>query len=276
MTQRVCLSFDFDAFSASIRQGHLSPTQLSRDEFAAVGTRRILALLEREEILSTWFIPGHTLDTYPDLCRQIHSNGHEIAHHGYLHEPPGLMSRAEEDNVLVRGNEAIARVTGRQARGYRSPSWDLSAHSVDLLISHGFLYDSSLMADDYSPYFVRSGDQFPPDGPPIWGQTTSLVELPVSWSLDDYPHFEYVAGRLPGLRSASAVLENFMEDYNYMAEVTESGILTYTFHPEVIGRGHRMRMLATLIQRLRLQGARFTRMDEVAVELQPPQPHDRE
>ena len=87
---------------------------------------------------------------------------------------------------------AIARLTGRKARGYRSPSWDLSEHTIDLLLAHGFLYDSSLMGADYLPYRARRGDVAKLGKPFRFGEQTPLIEMPISWSLDDYPHFEFM------------------------------------------------------------------------------------
>ena len=93
---------------------------------------------------------------------------------------------------LARANEQIRKLTGRNARGYRSPSWDLSPHSVELLLKHGFVYDSSMMADDYTPYRVRQGDVIELEAPGVFGPATKLIEMPISWTLDDYPHFEFI------------------------------------------------------------------------------------
>ncbi|NYT49112.1 polysaccharide deacetylase [Parapusillimonas granuli] len=268
-TSIVCLSFDFDAISLWIARGATSPTPISRGEFGVVGTRRILRLLERYDVKATWFIPGHTLETYPDLCREIRDAGHEIGHHGWSHVSPVNMSLEEERASLIRANETIRNLTGAYAAGYRSPAWDLSANSVDLLIEQGFKYDSSMMADDYTPYFVRHRDVIEADQPARFGPATSLVEMPVSWSLDDFPHFEFTrtpAGILPGLMNANGVLENWMEDFLYMKENLDWGAVTYTFHPQVIGRGHRMRMLERLIIRLLEEGAQFERMADVVAE----------
>ncbi len=264
-----CLTFDFDVISAWIFRGATTPTQLSRGEFGLVGAERILSLLARYHLPATWFIPGHTLDTYPEICERIHAAGHEIAHHGYLHEPPALLTRDQEEEVLVRGNEAIRRITGSDARGYRSPSWDLSPHTVDLLLEHGFVYDSSMMAHDDQPYRARRGDVIARDEPVRFGSKTRLIELPISWSLDDFPHFEY--RRLenaiqPGLMRAGDVLDNFVDDFRFMVQNTDWGALTYTFHPQVIGRGHRMLMLERLIRALADLGATFVRMDALAEE----------
>ncbi len=260
----VCLSFDFDTVSGWIATGQVTPTPISRGEFGIVGARRILELLGGHGIASTWFIPGQTLETYPDACQAVLDRGHEIAHHGWRHVAPASHSRAEEEADLVRGNEAIRKLCGRAARGYRSPAWDLSPHTVDLLLAHGFVYDSSLMGDDHQPYRARRGDVVEPDQPLRFGEPTPLVELPISWTLDDYPHFE--PGRRGGLMNAGGVLENWIDDFVYMTRAVDWGVLTYTCHPFVIGRGHRMLMLERLIQRLIELGASFLTLEDAAAE----------
>ena len=260
----VCLTFDFDAVSLPMAQGQTTPTAISRGEFGVVGATRLLALLRRHAIPATWFVPGLTIDTYPDACRAIVDAGHEIGHHGYDHVPPQSLAREAEADQLARGNDAIERIAGRRARGYRSPAWDLSASSVELLLAHGFLYDSSMMGHDYLPYRARTGDVVVPGKPVAFGRKTPLVELPVSWSLDDYPHFEYVRGN--GLRAASAVLENWLGDYDYLAETLAWGVITYTFHPFVIGRGHRIKMLERLLVELESRGAVFVTAEQAVAE----------
>jgi len=135
---------------------------------------------------------------------------------------------------------------------------------VDLLLEHEFVYDSSMMGHDYLPYHARTGDLVEPGKPIQFGETTSLVELPISWSVDDYPHFEFVRGG--GLRAAASVLENWLDDYIYMTEIQDWGVLTYTCHPFVIGRGHRMKMLERLIVELKERGAIFVTAEEAVAE----------
>jgi peptidoglycan/xylan/chitin deacetylase (PgdA/CDA1 family) len=181
------------------------------------------------------------------------------------------MTREEEERALVRANEQIRKLTGQGARGYRSPSWDLSAHSVELLIKHGFRYDSSMMGNDYTPYRVRKGDVIVPDAPARFGESTRLVEMPVSWTLDDYPHFEFVrtpSSVLQGLMNANSVLENWVNDFLYMKNHIEWGVITYTFHPFVIGRGHRMVALEKLIRTLTENGATFMKLEDAAAEFE--------
>ncbi len=266
-THIVCLTFDFDAMSGFIARGLTTPTPISRGEFGVMASKRIVDLLRRYEIPSTWFIPGHTIETYPDACRVIAEAGHEIAHHGWTHQPPATLSREQEEWNLVRGNEAIRMITGTSARGYRSPSWDLSPHTIELLLKHGFLYDSSMMGHDYLPYRARSGDVIELERPAEFGAETELVEMPISWSVDDYTHFEYMrmpTSLAPGLKASGGVLENWYDDFDYMTRIQDWGVLTYTCHPFVIGRGHRMLMLERLIEKLRAGGAVFQTMETVA------------
>ena len=117
MKQRhiVCLTFDFDALSGWIAKGHTSPTPISRGEFGSVGAKRILKLLSHYDIPTTWFIPGVTIGTYPEICQSIVERGHEIGHHGWTHIPPAQLSRDQEAENLGRANEEIQRLWGNPA-----------------------------------------------------------------------------------------------------------------------------------------------------------------
>jgi peptidoglycan/xylan/chitin deacetylase (PgdA/CDA1 family) len=265
----VCLTFDFDTMSGFIARGLTTPTALSRGEFGARASTRILALLQSRGIRSTWFTPGFTIETYPGECEAVVKAGHEIAHHSWAHVPPANQSREQEEADMERANEAIRRLTGRKARGYRSPSWDLSPNTVDLLIKNGFLYDSSLMGADYWPYRARRGDVAELGQPYRFGAETALIEMPISWSLDDYPHFEFLRtpqAVLPGLQSARAVMANWLDEFRYMRKSVDWGILTYTMHPYVIGRGYRMLALEDLVDALAREGAVFMTMEDAAQE----------
>ncbi|MGZ5845820.1 MAG: polysaccharide deacetylase family protein [Xanthobacteraceae bacterium] len=267
----VCLTFDFDTQSGYIARGMTTPTPLSRGEFGLVGARRILALLKSSGIRATWFVPGFTIESHPGACEAVVQDGHEVAHHSWAHVPPAQQSREEEEADLVRANEAIERLTGRKARGYRSPSWDLSENTIDLLLAHGFSYDSSLMGADYWPYRARRGDLAELGKPFGFGAETALIEMPISWSLDDYPHFEFVRTPttvLPGLQSARTVIETWRDEFSYMQRTVEWGVLTYTMHPYVIGRGYRMLALEGLVKDLAAAGAVFMTMEAAAAEAQ--------
>jgi peptidoglycan/xylan/chitin deacetylase (PgdA/CDA1 family) len=221
MRATVCLTFDFDAISLWIGpMGATSPSMISRGEFGTVGVERILRLLARHDIPATFFVTGHTADTYPDSVRAIAAAGHEIGHHGYLHENPvALESKDVERAVLERGLVALEGAVGQRPTGYRSPAWDNSPHTIELLLEYGFRYESSLMGQDFTPYWCRVGDVIHRDGPYEFGPSVDLVELPVSWILDDFPHFEYVRrpNRVsPGLSAPSKVEEIWRGEFDYM------------------------------------------------------------
>jgi peptidoglycan/xylan/chitin deacetylase (PgdA/CDA1 family) len=266
----VCLTFDFDTQSGFIARGMTTPTPLSRGEFGGrVGTPRILDFLKSRDIKVTWFIPGFTIESWPRECEAVVAGGHEIAHHSWAHVPPASQSRAEEETDLMRANDAIVHLTGRKARGYRSPSWDLSEHTIDLLLEHGFAYDSSLMGADYRPYRARRGDVAKLGDPFKFGDPTKLIEMPISWSLDDYPHFEFVRTPqtvLASMQPARAMMQSWLDEFLYMKKTADWGVLTYTMHPYVIGRGYRMLALEEMVERLAMEGAVFMTMEEAARE----------
>jgi peptidoglycan-N-acetylglucosamine deacetylase len=267
----VCLTFDFDAISLWIGPfAARSPSVISRGEFGAVGVSRILALLDRTAIPATFFITGHTAETYPALVRDIAAAGHEIGHHGYLHENPiTLGARERELEILLRGFDALDRTVGVRPEGYRSPAWDNSPHTIELLLEQGFRYESSLMGDDFTPYWCRVDDVIQEDGPYLFGSEVDLVEMPVSWILDDFPHFENVTlktGLLTvGLSAPSKVEEIWRGEFDYMIQHVPGGVFTLTMHPQVIGRGHRMLMLERLIAYMRgHDGVQFTTLGQAA------------
>jgi peptidoglycan-N-acetylglucosamine deacetylase len=273
----VCLTFDFDAMSVWIGTFRAtSPSVISRGEFGRVATERLLRTLREWDIRSTWFIPGHTADAFPATVAKIAEEGHEIAHHGYFHEQ--AKTPDEEQRDFDRATAALQRVTGKTPVGYRSPAAALMPTTLNCLLDRNFLYDSSMMGNDFSPYYCRVGDQAPADGPFIWGRETSLVELPFTWGLDDFPAFEFVMshhGVIPGLNSPSQMYEIWVGDFDYLHDRLEEGVYILTMHPQCIGRGHRLLMLEKLVNHIRNRsGVTFKTMSEVALEfrkLVPPQ-----
>lgn len=268
-TGTICLTFDFDAVSLWISRALTTPGPISRGEFGATAVPRLLHLLKQRDLPSTWFIPGHTADTYPDLCREIAHAGHEVGIHGYAHENPSTLSPEQERAVCHRSYEILTRLTGEEPVGNRTPGWDSTAHTVSILRELGIVYDSSLMTTDYRPFYVREGDQASPDQPFRFGAETSVVELPVSWSLDDYPVFEYFRASnyvMPGLRSPDEVFGNWLEDVRYMLRDFVDGVCVLTFHPQVAGRGHRLLGLEHFLDRLQDSGVQFDRMASVAAQ----------
>ena len=167
------LTFDVDGVSSWLRRDPSFadlPSLMSMAEYGpSVATPRILDLLDAHSIKASFYVPGYVAETHVDLVQEIARRGHEVGHHGYMHEAPASMSPEEEEEVLEKGIDILTGITGQPPKGYRSPSWELSPVSLDLLTSHGFLYDSSLMGDD-APYLLN------PDNP-----EKRMVEVPRSW-----------------------------------------------------------------------------------------------
>lgn len=265
----ICLTFDFDAMSVWIGTFHArSPSAISRGEFGRVGAERLLGMLREWNIPSTWFIPGHTADAFPATVAKIAEAGHEIAHHGYFHEQ--AKTAEDEARDFDRATAALRRVTGQTPVGYRSPAAGLMPSTLELLIARNFLYDSSMMGNDFSPYYCRIGDQALADGPFVWGRESELVELPFTWGLDDFPAFEFVASRngvIQGLAAPSQIYEIWAGDFEYLHDRVGEGVYILTMHPQCIGRGHRLLMLERLVEHIRnSSGVTFKTMSEVARE----------
>ena len=259
----VAITIDHDAISDSVRRGD-SIVKLSHAEFGPrVGAKRILGLLGDRRIPATWFVPGHTLTTFTDDTEAIVAGGHELACHGWFHEDFAELSAGEQEDVLGRSVEAARAVTGTAPTGFRAPYWSLGADTLGLVEAAGFRYDSSLMADDYRPYRIRRGDRHSTTEGTTWGEPGSLVEVPVYWAMDDWPHFEPGPGR-SGLSAPSAVLEIWTEELRYAHEHERGGLVMVTVHPECIGRGHRMAMLERFVDAAAsFDGVAFERLDTV-------------
>jgi peptidoglycan/xylan/chitin deacetylase (PgdA/CDA1 family) len=244
-----------------VRRGD-PPVKLSHGEFGPrVGLPRILELLDRESIPATWFVPGHSLETFPANTDAILGGGHELACHGWFHEDFSELTGEAQEAILERSVEAVQRVSGAPPQGFRAPYWALGLETLELVEEAGFAYDSSSMADDYRPYRVRHGDEHAVETGSSFGQEGRLLEVPVYWALDDWPHFEPGPSR-DGLSAPSKVLEIWLGELRYAWEHAPGGLLTITMHPESIGRGHRMAMLETFIEEAkRLDGLVFNRLD---------------
>lgn len=244
---------------------------ISRGEFGAVAVPRILRLLADRGLPATFFIPGHTIETYPDVCRMVVDAGCEVGLHGYAHEMNALQSLDEERSAMGRSLELVETLTGQPPIGYRAPAGDLTNQTIELLLEHGITYDSSLMGDDYAPYRVRVGDVLPDESAAEWGPESELIELPWSWSNDDYPYLEFVAFRrmiMPGLARPEDMFSNWLGDVQWMVRDVDNGVLTLVFHPQVIGRGHRLLALEAFLDQVADLGVQFDTMASIAQAMQ--------
>jgi peptidoglycan/xylan/chitin deacetylase (PgdA/CDA1 family) len=265
-----CLTFDFDAISVWVgpRQTK-SPVLIARGEFGAVGAQRLLDLLARNDLPSTWFIPGHTIDTYPEVCRRVAAAGHEIGYHGYCHEAPSSKrEEAEERAILDKAIGCIERVTASAPAGHRLPGGNLGERWLRMLLEYGFSYDSSMAPNDYAPTYCRLGDVIRTDAAFQFGQNVDLVELPFDWILDDWPYFTPDArAHQEGLRSPNEVFDIWRAEFDYVYDEIGVGVFVLTMHPQCIGRGSRLLMLARLIDHMRSRdGVHFRTMAEVAAQ----------
>lgn len=240
-TAAAAFTFDVDAESAVLWGNESVGARMSVMSHQAygplVGIPRILDLLEQHQIPSTFFVPGHTADRYPEAVRSIVAAGHEIAHHGYLHEQPTALTLEEEIDALDRGLAALAEVAGVRPLGYRAPMWDLSWRTPALLAERDFLYDSSLMDADH-PYELAVTP----------GAAQSLVEIPIQWALDDWEQYCF----LPDI-SGSGLIESprkarelWQLEFDALRRV--GGCWVLTNHPFLTGRASRSAELGELMR----------------------------
>lgn len=217
-----------------------------------VGVPRLLRVLERQQIRATFFVPGFTADTYPGTIKAIIDQGHEVAHHGYLHEPMRGISKDTEARYLDRGLDALDRL-GVRPHGYRAPWWEMNWHTPELLIDRGFTYDSSLLNDDL-PYRLAPTTA-----------ADSLVEIPVDWGLDDWEQYAFFPGY-----TGSGVIESPQKAHQMWllearAKHAEGGCFVLTNHPFISGRPSRAAALERLIDDVKsLDGMWITTLDDIA------------
>ncbi|REE18154.1 polysaccharide deacetylase [Paraburkholderia sp. BL27I4N3] len=261
----VCLTFDFDALSiwlSTFKQ--TSPTPLSRGEYGArVGMPRILAMLDRCGVKATFFTPAHTARTFPGAVKALVESGHEVGLHGLVHESPVGLELEEERSLLARSIKVLEEIAGKRPVGYRSPAWDLSDNTINLLEEFDLRYDSSLMASDFHPFRARKGDAMGEERF-AFGTESSILEFPVAWELDDFPYFQFMSRPVfQGLRLTDDVYSLWAAEFDCAHE--EDGLFTLTCHPEIIGRGPRVKMLEKLIRHMQSQGGvTFSTMAEAA------------
>jgi peptidoglycan-N-acetylglucosamine deacetylase len=257
------LSFDFDAMSVWIAEGSKNPAEISRGEFGAFALPRILELLRKHDIRSTFFIPGHTALAYPEHVRAIVADGHEVGHHGWVHEYPPKLDLEGERGAFERGLEALDRVAGVRPLIYRCA--DFSVHTIDALGEFGIKYDSSCCGADFTPYYLRKGDKWSTTEAYEFGDTTDIVEMPFSWGLDDFPHLEFAAGWSSDQSPASAVREIWQGEFDYAYANVPGGFFGLCMHPQVIGRGSRLILLDGLIEYFKSQdGVTFEPLGQYA------------
>jgi peptidoglycan/xylan/chitin deacetylase (PgdA/CDA1 family) len=247
-TSAASFTFDVDAESVVLAEVPAAASRMSVMSHQAygplTGLPRLLRILARHSVRSTFFVPGYTAHRYPDAIRSIVDAGHEIAHHGYLHEPLIGVDPKVEAEILDQGLEALEEVTGVRPTGYRAPMWELTYASPRLLAERGFLYDSSLMDADV-PYelAIATRENAESTAPPV-----SIVEIPVHWGLDDWEQYCYLPG-ISGsglIESPAKAVELWRAEFEALRN--EGGCFVLTSHPFLSGRPGRAAALEEFVE----------------------------
>ncbi len=226
----VALSFDADHETISLRNNETSPGQLAQGEYGSrAGVPRILRLLDEFRVPATFFVPAVSALLHPADVEAFVAGGHEVAAHGWIHERNTTLGKAEELDLTGRACDTLERLAGTRPTGIRTPSWDFSDSTLDVIRELGLRYDSSLMADD-EPYELLAD-----------GEPTGIVELPVEWLRDDVPYFMLGRNFLP----PRTVLDIWRDEFD--AAYAEGGFFQLTMHPHVIGHRSRLVVLRELL-----------------------------
>ncbi len=258
--------------------GEDSPCDISRGLFSGeVGSMRLLELFDRWGIKTTWFIPGHSIETFPDQMKAVANAGHEIGMHGYSHENPIAMTPEQESDVMDYSIELIEGLCGRRPTGYVAPWWEFSPVSNELLLAKGIKYDHSLMHRDFEPYYIRVGDSWTKIDytkqasewmkPLVRGRETDLVEIPASWYLDDLPPMMFMkaAPNSHGFVNPRHLEEMWRDQFDWVYREMDYGVFTLTVHPDVSGKPQVLMMLERLYNHIISHpGVKFTTFDAIA------------
>lgn len=234
----VALSFDSDHETIPLRDGETSPGRMAAGEYGArVGIGRILNLLEKYAAPASFYLPAVCALLRPDESKTYVAAGHEVGIHGWIHERNSLLDYATERELMLRAAEVLEKTSGVRPVGIRTPSWDYSPYTLQIIREMGLIYDSSLMADD-EPYELIEE-----------GVATGVVEIPVEWIRDDAPYF--TMDRFNSIRPHTKprdVLEIWVDEFNQAYK--EGGVFQLTMHPHVIGHRSRMVILDELMQHI--------------------------
>jgi len=276
----VAYGVDVDAVAGWLGSygGEDSPDDISRGMFAGeVGTERLLKLFDKYGLKTTWFIPGHSIETFPKQTKMVVEAGHEIGIHGYSHENPIAMTAEQEEAVLLKCIELVEQVCGKRPTGYVAPWWEFSNVTNELLLKHGIKYDHSLMHNDFHPYYVRVGDSWtridysqPADTwmkPLQRGQETDLVEIPANWYLDDLPPMMFIkkSPNSHGFVNPRDIEQMWRDQFDWVYREYDYAVFTMTIHPDVSGRPQVLLMHERLIEYISgHEGVRWATFDEIA------------
>ena len=281
-------SVDVDAVAGFIGSwgGADSLYDIQRGIFSVeVGTPRVLKLFDRMNIKGTWFIPGHTVESFPDHIRMIADAGHEIGAHGYSHEPPNGLTREQEEDVLRKSVEVIEAHTGKRPRGYSAPWWEPSGHTFDLAVKHGFVYGHTQAYHDFLPFYARTGESWTTIDhsrkaeewmkPLVHGKDIDFVEIPTNWYIDDLPPLMFIkkAPNSGGWFNPRDIEELWRDQFDWVYREMDYAVFPLTIHPDVAGRPQFLLVLERLIAHINAHpGVRWMTMEDIAADFRQRQP----
>jgi peptidoglycan/xylan/chitin deacetylase (PgdA/CDA1 family) len=277
----VSIGIDVDAVGGWLGSygGEDSPGDISRGLFAGeVGVPRLLKLMTDRGLAATWFWPGHSIETFPEQFDATVAAGHEVGVHGYSHENPLAMTRDQETDVLDHCLDLFVSKTGVRPEGYVAPWWEFSTVTNEILLERGFLYDHSLMHNDFTPYRVRVGDSWTkidynaPKAtdwmkPLVRGEETELIEIPANWYLDDLPPMMFIKGAANshGFVSPRDIEQMWKDQFDWVYREMDYAVFPITIHPDVSGRPQNLLMIERLIEYMSSHdGVEFATMKDLA------------
>lgn len=257
-----------------------SPSDIQRGVFASeVGNIRLLNLFKKYKLKTTFFIPGHSIESFPDQVKRIVDEGHEVGAHGYLHENPIAMTPTQEEDVLSYTVDLIERVSGKKPRGYVAPWWEMSNSTAALLLKYGFTYDHSQGYRDFQPFYARVGDKWNLIDysktakewmkPMIHGKEIDLVEVGANWYVDDLPPMMFMkkAPNSHGFVNPRDIEELWRDQFDWVYNNMDYGVFAFTIHPDVSGRPQVLAMLERLIKYInKKEAAEWMTFEEIAVD----------
>lgn len=235
----VLIAYDSDHETPYLRDGQTSPGSLAQGEYGSrSAVPRILEMLARHEVPTSFYVPAVSALLHPQDIDAYVAGGHEVAVHGWIHERNTELDHESELDLISRATDVLERLSGSRPTGIRTPSWDFSKSTLNVIRELGFTYDSSLMADD-EPYELNA-DEAP----------TGIIEIPVEWIRDDAPYF--MMDRFGGLRphlSPYDVERIWVDEFE--AAHAAGGVFELTLHPHISGHRSRLAMVDRLLAHIR-------------------------
>lgn len=282
MAKEILVNYDVDLDAVAgwlgTYGGEDSPNDISRGIFAGeVGTPRLLNLFDKYGIKTSWFVPGHSIESFPEEVKEIAKRGHEIGLHGYSHENPMLMTPHQEEEVLLKCISLIEKIANKRPTGYGAPWWELSDVTNELLMKNGITYDHSFMHHDFQPYYLRVGDSWTPIDyakdasdwmkPLVRGHETDLVEIPASWYLDDLPPMLFIKknANSHGFVNPRDIEQIWKDQFDWVYREYDYAVFSMCIHPDVSGRPQVLLMHERLIEYISSHaGVKWVTLDEIA------------